>query len=227
MGFMRVLVVEDDLLLGDALAAGLRQDGHAVDWFTDGAQADAAILGAPYDVAVLDLGLPGGDGVEWLAKWRARAVTLPVLILTARDGVEHRIAGLDGGADDYLVKPISIGELAARLRALMRRRAGFVQSIWQHGALEYDAAGKVVWWRGNVVELTSREMALLEVLLANPQRVLSKAHLQEKLYDWRSAEPESNTLEVYVHHLRKKIDSSVVRTVRGVGYALGSEASLT
>ena len=224
---MRVLVVEDDLLLGDALAAGLRQDGHAVDWFTDGAQADAAIAGAPYDVAVLDLGLPGGDGVQWLATWRGRGVTLPVLILTARDGVEHRVAGLDGGADDYLVKPISIEELAARLRALMRRRAGFVQSIWQHGALQYDAAGKMVRWRGNMVELTCREMAVLEVLLANPQRVLSKAHLQEKLYDWSSGEPESNTLEVYVHHLRKKIHSSVVRTVRGVGYALGSEEALS
>ena len=224
---MRVLVVEDDALLGDALAAGLRQDGHAVDWFANGALADAALAGAPYDVAVLDLGLPGGDGAQWLATWRGRGVTLPVLILTARDGVEHRVAGLDGGADDYLVKPISIAELAARLRALMRRRAGFAQSVWQHGALHYDPAAKVVRWRGADVALTSREMALLEVLLANPQRVLSKAHLQEKLYDWRSAEPESNTLEVYVHHLRKKIDSAVVRTVRGVGYALGSEASLS
>ena len=223
---MRVLVVEDDARLGDALTAGLRQTGHAVDWFTSGTQADAAIGCAPYDVAVLDLGLPGGDGVQWLAKWRSSGITLPVLILTARNGVEHRIAGLDGGADDYLVKPISIAELAARLRALMRRRSGFVQSVWQHGALAYDPAGKVVRWRGATVELTSREMALLEVLLANPQRVLSKAQLQEKLYDWRSAEPESNTLEVYVHHLRKKIDSAVVRTVRGVGYAMGPEASL-
>ena len=224
---MRVLVVEDDALLGDALSAGLRQSGHAVDWFINGAQADAALAGISYDVAVLDLGLPGGDGVQWLATWRGRGVTVPVLILTARDGEQHRIAGLDGGADDYLVKPISTAELAARLRAMMRRRSGFVQPTWEHGALRYDPAGKVVWWRGATVALTSREMALLEVLMADPQRVLSKAHLQEKLYDWHSTEPESNTLEVYVHHLRKKIDSAVVRTVRGVGYALGSKESLS
>lgn len=224
---MRALIVEDDPQLGEALATGLRQLGHAVDWFVNGALADAALAGVPYDAVVLDLGLPGGDGLVWLQRWRGRGLAVPILILTARDGVEHRIAGLDAGADDYLVKPLSIDELAARLRALMRRRSGFVQSIWQHGALEYDAASKAVRWRGVPVDLTAREMALLEVLLANPQRVLSKAHLQEKLYDWSGAEPESNTLEVYVHHLRKKIDTNVVRTVRGIGYALGAEALLS
>ena len=224
---MRTLIVEDDLLLGEALAAGLRQLGHAVDWFTNGSQADAALAGVPYDAVVLDLGLPGGDGLVWLTRWRQRGLTVPILILTARDGVEHRIAGLDGGADDYLVKPISIDELAARLRALMRRRSGFVQSIWQHGPLEYDAANKAVRWKGAAVELTGRELALLEVLLANPQRVLSKAHLQEKLYDWSGTEPESNTLEVYVHHLRRKIHPHIVRTVRGMGYALGAGESIS
>ncbi|MES2944386.1 MAG: response regulator [Pseudomonadota bacterium] len=224
---MRCLIVEDDLLLGEALAAGLRQLDHAVDWFTNGSQADAALAGVPYDVVVLDLGLPGGDGLVWLTRWRQRGLTVPILILTARDGVEHRIAGLDGGADDYLVKPISIDELAARLRALMRRRSGFVQSIWQHGPLEYDAANKSVRWKGTPVELTGRELALLEVLLANPQRVLSKAHLQEKLYDWSGSEPESNALEVYVHHLRRKIHPQIVRTVRGIGYALGAGESLS
>jgi two-component system, OmpR family, response regulator QseB len=220
---MRLLIVEDDLPLGDALAAGLRQLGHVVDVFHDGRQADAALREVQYDAVVLDLGLPGGEGLEWLARWRARSLTLPVLILTARDRVDNRIAGLDSGADDYLVKPISIDELAARLRAVLRRSSGFVQPVWQHGPLEYDAAAKSVRWKGQPVDLTPRELALLEVLMANPQRVLSKAQLQDKLYDWSGSEPESNTLEVHVHHLRRKIDPRIVRTVRGVGYALGPE----
>jgi len=219
---MRVLIVEDDPQLGDALATGLRQLDQATDWFRNGADADAALRGTPYDAVVLDLGLPGGDGMHWLAKWRLRALAVPVLILTARDGVEQRIAGLDGGADDYLVKPISIDELAARLRALVRRSLGRAQAVWQHGDLDYDPASKRVRWKGQPVELTGRETALLEALLAQPDRVLSKASLQEKLYDWSVNEPESNALEVYIHHLRRKIDPRIVRTVRGVGYALGS-----
>ena len=219
---MRLLIVEDDASLGEALATGLRQLGHAVDWFRDGAAADAAVGGAPYDAIVLDLGLPGSDGLTWLSRWRGRALTLPVLVLTARDGVENRIRGLDVGADDYLVKPITIDELAARLRALVRRSQGRAQAVWQHGALEYDPASRLVRWKGETVELTPRELALLEVLLSQPQRVLSKAHLQERLYDWSGGEPESNTLEVHVHHLRRKIDPRIVRTVRGLGYALGA-----
>ena len=219
---MRLLIVEDDLPLGDALATGLRQLGHVVDLFTDGRHADAALNDVQYDALVLDLGLPHGDGLVWLERWRARGQKVPVLILTARDQVDSRIAGLDKGADDYLVKPISIDELAARLRAVLRRTSGFAHPIWQHGALEYDAAAKSVRWQGQPVELTPRELALLEVLLANPQRVLSKAQLQDKLYDWSGSEPESNALEVYVHHLRRKIDPGIVRTVRGLGYALGS-----
>jgi two-component system response regulator QseB len=170
------------------LAAGLRQLGQVVDWFTTGAQADAALAAAPFDAVVLDLGLPGGDGMHWLGRWRNRGLKLPVLILTARDAVDQRIAGLE----------------------------------WQHGALEYDPAAKRVRWKGVLVELTGRELALLEALLADPQRVLSKPYLQEKLYDWSGGEPESNTLEVHIHRLRRKIDPSIVRTVRGVGYALGS-----
>nr|WP_145547359.1 response regulator [Variovorax boronicumulans] len=219
---MRLLIVEDDDLLGDALATGLRQLGHAVDWFGDGAQADAALAGAAFDVVVLDLGLPRGDGMLWLRRWRGRGLLLPLLILTARDGVEQRIEGLDAGADDYLVKPITIDELAARLRALVRRSAGQAQAAWQHGALEYDPATKAVRWQGQPVELTGRELALLEALMAQSRRVLSKAHLLEKLYDWSGSEPESNALEVHIHHLRRKIHPSIVRTVRGVGYALGS-----
>lgn len=219
---MRLLVVEDDVLLGEALAAGLRQLGHAVDWFGDGAKADAALAGAAFDAVVLDLGLPRGDGMVWLRRWRGRGVKLPLLILTARDGIEERIAGLDAGADDYLVKPLTIDELAARLRALVRRAAGQAQPAWQQGALQYDPATKVVLWKGVQVDLTGRELALLEALLSQSQRVLSKAHLLEKLYDWSGVEPESNALEVHIHHLRRKIDPNIVRTVRGVGYAIGS-----
>jgi two-component system response regulator QseB len=220
---MHLLIVEDDVALGDALATGLRQLGHVVDWFRDGAQADAALASAPFDAVVLDLGLPGSDGMVWLGRWRRREITLPVLILTARDGVDMRIAGLDAGADDYLVKPISIDELAARLRAMLRRASGRAQPVWQHGNLEYDPARKIVRWKKVNVELTGFEMSLLEALLKNPQRVLSKSYLQQTLYDWSGSDPASNSLEVHVHHLRRKIDPAIVRTVRGVGYALGAE----
>ena len=219
---MRLMIVEDDGLLGDALAQGLRQRGHAVDWFQNGAAADAALAGAPFDAVVLDLGLPGGDGMEWLRRWRQAGQQLPILVLTARDAVEQRVAGLDAGADDYLVKPITLDELAARLRALTRRTAGHTQAVWQRGELAYDPAAKAVHWRGEPVVLTGRELAVLEALLANPQRVLSRAHLLEKLYDWSGAEPEGNSLEVHIHRLRRKIDPQIVRTVRGVGYALGA-----
>ena len=220
---MRLLIVEDDSALGEALATGLRQAGHAVDLFADGARADAALRAAPYDALVLDLGLPGTDGLTWLRRWRAAGQALPVLIFTARDAIEQRIEGLDAGADDYLVKPISIGELAARLRALLRRASGRAQALWTHGALRYDPAAKQVQWEGRPIELRGRELALLEVLLMHPGRVLSKAQLLEKLYDWGASEPESNALEVHVHHLRRKIHPGIVRTVRGVGYALGAE----
>jgi two-component system response regulator QseB len=219
---MRLLILEDDAQLGDALSTGLRQLGHVVDWFRDGEHADQAVQGAAYDALVLDLGLPRTDGLTWLQRWRARGLVLPVLVLTARDGVEQRIEGLDRGADDYLIKPIAVEELAARLRAMLRRATGRAQSEWVHGALRYDPATRQVRWGERSVELTARETALLEALLKQPQRVLSKAQLQEQLYDWSGGEPESNALEVYVHHLRRKIHPGVVRTVRGVGYALGA-----
>ena len=218
---MRILLIEDDPLLGDGVTAGLRELGFVVDWFRDGGAAATALEGVPYDVIVLDLGLPGRDGMELLARWRARGDTVPVLVLTARDATDARIAGLDAGADDYLVKPVVIGELGARLRALLRRSRGRMEPVWRHGALEYHPATRTVTWRGKSVDLTNRELALLELLLANPNRVLSKAHIQEKLYDW-SEDLESNTLEVYIHHLRRKIDPGIVRTLRGVGYMLGS-----
>lgn len=222
---MRILIVEDDFLLGEAQSTGLRQAGHAVDWFQSGAQADGAMAGADYDVVLLDLGLPGNDGMHWLSQWRARGIQVPIMILTARDAVEQRIAGLDAGADDYLVKPVGVDELAARLRALLRRTAGRAQPVWQHGALAYDPSSKRVQWQGQPVELTARELALLEALMTDPDRILSKAVLLEKLYDWNGNEPESNALEVHVYHLRRKIHAGVVRTVRGVGYSLGPAQS--
>ncbi len=217
---MRVLLVEDDPLLGDGLVAGMREQGLAVDWVKDGKQAEKVIADAPYDAAVLDLGLPGLDGMTLLGRWRARGLSIPVLILTARDAIDSRVAGLDSGADDYLVKPVVLVELAARLRALVRRSQGKVEAVWRHGPLEYNPAARAVRWKGHPVELTARELAILELLLANPRRVLSKAHIQEKLYDW-SDEIESNSLEVHIHHLRRKLDAAVVRTVRGLGYMLG------
>jgi two-component system response regulator QseB len=219
---MRVLILEDDHDLGEALALGLRQRGHAVDWFREGQEADAALAGTPFDAVVMDLGLPGTDGMEWLRRWRSRGITVPLLILTARDGIEQRISGLDAGADDYLVKPIALDELNARLRALLRRSAGRAQAVWTHGALEFDPAARRARWHGREVDLTGRELALLEVLLTHPQRVLSKPQLLEKLYDWGDSGPESNALEVHVHHLRRKLHRDIVRTVRGVGYALGA-----
>jgi two-component system, OmpR family, response regulator QseB len=219
---MKLLIVEDDLQLGEALSGGLRQLGHVVDWFRDGALADAALVDASFDAMVLDLGLPGVDGLVWLQRWRSRGLTLPVLVLTARDGIDQRITGLDSGADDYLIKPIATAELAARLRAMLRRSAGRAQAEWVHGALRFDPATQQVHWQDRPVELTTRELALLEALLKHPQRVLSRTQLQDKLYDWSGAEPESNTLEVHVHHLRRKLHPGIVRTVRGVGYALGA-----
>lgn len=217
---MRILLVEDDPLIGDGLASGLRSLAFAVDWFRDGALADDALQAAPYDAVVLDLGLPGGDGLDWLRRWRHRAETVPVLILTARDAVDSRIAGLDAGGDDYLIKPIAVGELAARLRAVTRRSRGRPEPVWRHGSLVYRPDTHSAQWRGQPVDLSPREAALLEVFLSHPNRVLPKALLAQKLYDWGS-DPDSNALEVFVHHLRRKIDPGIIRTLRGVGYALG------
>lgn len=222
---MRILLVEDDRLLGDGLAAALGGLGFVVDWFPDGAQADAALAGAAYDAVVLDLGLPGPDGLHWLQRWRARGQATPVLVLTARDGLDERIAGLDLGADDYLIKPIAAAELAARLRAVRRRLAGRSEPLWQHGPLSYRPEAKAVAWDGAAVELTARETALLELFLSHPQRVLSKETLLDKLYRWEQS-VESNVLEVHIHHLRRKLHPRLVRTVRGLGYALGPAEDL-
>lgn len=222
---MRVLLVEDDRALGEGLLAGLRALGFAADLVDRGGAADTALRVAPYDAIVLDLGLPGGDGVEWLGRWRARGEATPVVILTARDAVESRIGGLDAGADDYVLKPIVVEELAARLRAVGRRTRGRPEPTWRHGPLAYRPDARAASWHGRPIELSPREAALLEVLLANPNRILSKPALLERLYDW-DRDPDSNALEVFVHHLRRKIHPAIVRTVRGVGYALGSPEAL-
>jgi two-component system response regulator QseB len=220
---MRILIVEDDPLLGDGIASGLRSLGFAVDWLRDGEAADGALATIAYDAILLDLGLPGADGMQWLSRWRAREYATPVLILTARDALDCRVKGLDAGADDYLVKPVALDELAARLRAVTRRAQGRSEPVWRHGALEYWPAAKRATWQGRPVDLTTREASLLEVLLANPQRVLSKGQIIDKLYGF-GEEIESNALEVYVHHLRRKIAPQIVRTIRGVGYALGASS---
>ena len=214
---MKILLVEDDRLLGDGIRAGLMQAGFAVDWAQDGRAAELALSGEAYDAVVLDLGLPRLSGMEVLARARAARNAVPVLILTARDTVPDRIAGLDAGADDYLVKPFDLGELQARLRALLRRAGNQAEPVLSHGELRLDPAARSVTREGRPVELSAREFAVLHALLLNAGRVLSKAQLEEKLYGW-GEEIESNAVEVFVHHLRRKLAPDLIRTVRGVGY---------
>ncbi len=208
-------------MLGDGLQRGLKLLGHAVDWFDSGPAADHAVGVMHYDVIVLDLGLPGDDGMTLLARWREQGRQTPVVVLTARDAIGCRIDGLDAGADDYLIKPIALDELAARLRAVSRRAAGMPEPVWKHGALEYHPAARRAYWQGQAVELTGREAMLLELLLSHPSRVLTREFLRDKLYEWDKT-AESNTLEVHIHHLRRKIHPAIVRTLRGAGYALGT-----
>ena len=216
---MRLLLVEDDSMIGAAAQQGLRGDGHSVDWVRDAREANAALRVGPYDLVLLDLGLPHGDGLALLREWRARRRELPVVIVTARDSVTDRIAGLDAGADDYVVKPFDLDELAARIRAVMRRRAGRAESTLRLGALEMDTAAKRVKWKGKEVELSAREYALLEALANRPGGFLTRAQLEERLYGW-DEEIASNAVEVYIHALRRKLDPSLIRTVRGLGYSL-------
>jgi len=216
---MRVLVVEDDPLLGHALQAGLRELGNAVDWASDGVAADHALRAHDYAAVVLDLGLPRMTGLDLLRTLRGRGDGTPVLILTARDTVEDRIRGLDMGADDYLVKPFDMGELGARLRALVRRAAGAPTPLLRVGDITLDPATREVRHADRHVDLSVREFALLEALMRNAGRVLTRAQLEQALYAW-GEEVESNALEVHVHHLRRKLDPAAIRTVRGVGYLL-------
>jgi two-component system OmpR family response regulator/two-component system response regulator QseB len=216
---MRILLVEDDALLGDALHVGLRQAGHAVDWVRDGMAASTALASEDYAALVLDLSLPKRDGLDVLRRLRADKKALPVLILTARDTVDDRIRGLDAGADDYLVKPFDMGELNARLRALLRRSAGQPAPLLTASGITLDPATREVRCAGNPVELSAMEYALLHALLQHPGRALSRAQLEQHLYAW-GEETGSNTVEVYIHHLRKKLGTESIRTLRGIGYVI-------
>ncbi len=214
---MRVLVVEDDPMIGRAVADGLQADGYAVDWVRDGLAAELALKHGPYDLAVLDLGLPGKDGVEVLKSLRRAKIEVPVLIITARDAVADRVAGLDQGADDYLVKPFDLDELLARARAVVRRRAGRASPEVAFGALVLDPVKREVSWRGSRVELSAREFAVLEALMREPGAVVSRGKLEDSVYGW-GEEVGSNSVEVHLHHLRRKLDPALIRNVRGVGY---------
>jgi two-component system OmpR family response regulator/two-component system response regulator QseB len=216
---MRVLIVEDDQLLGDGIRAGLAQAGFAADWVQDGVAAELALATGSPAAVVLDLALPRRGGLEVLRRMRAAGNKTPVVIVTARDAVEDRIRGLDAGADDYVVKPFDLHELAARLRALIRRAAGEAAPLLRVGEVELDAAARQVRFRGAEVELPAREFALLHALMLGPERVQSREQLAEKLYAW-GEEVGSNAIDVHVHHLRRKLAPRVIRTVRGVGYLM-------
>ena len=216
---MRVLVVEDDPMIGRAVVAGLHQQGYAVDWVRDGAEAELALGHAVYDVALLDLGLPRRDGLEVLKGVRRAKNDLPIMIITARDAVADRIAGLDSGADDYLVKPFALEELVARTRAVIRRHGGRSQSEIAYGALTLDPARRRVLFQGAEVELSPREFAVLEALLKEPGAVVSRERLEDAVYGW-GEEVGSNSIEVHVHHLRRKLAPELIRNVRGVGYRI-------
>ena len=214
---MRLLLVEDDSMIGDSVRQGLRQDGFTVDWVRDGRAAELALANAVYDLLLLDLGLPKKEGLDVLKTLRHKGDAIPVMILTARDAVAERVRGLDAGADDYLVKPFDLDELAARIRALLRRRSGRAQPVIEVGALRLNPATREVTCNGEPVALSGREFALLSALIDRPGAVLSREQLEEKLYGW-DQEVGSNTVEVYIHGLRRKLSQDFIKNVRGVGY---------
>lgn len=218
---LRILLVEDDSILANALSVALRQTGHVVDLVTDGTTADSALIHDVYDLLLLDLGLPGLDGLQVLKRLRARKSHLPVLILTARDALADRVGGLDLGADDYLTKPFDLPELEARIRALVRRKHGILDTLIEFGPLRYDTAGKRVTVDDRPLDLSAREISVLEILLLRAGRVVSKEHLADRLYGW-GEEVGDNAIEVGIHRLRKKLEpvGVTIRTIRGLGYLL-------
>ena len=218
---MRILLVEDDPILGDGVLVGLRQAGNTVDWFRTAEDGLAALRTEAYGVIVLDIGLPRLSGLELLEILRREGHRLPVLLLTARDSVQDRVTGLDLGADDYLVKPFAIDELSARLRALHRRAAGQARSNWRIGALEIDPAGRTCRQNGSLVTLTPKEFAVLSVLAENVGTILSRERIALALYAW-GEEAESNAIDVHIHNLRRKLGEAAIRTMRGVGYVIDS-----
>jgi two-component system, OmpR family, response regulator QseB len=219
---MRLLLVEDDEILGDGLVEGLKMEGYAVDWLTNGKLADEALKMNCYELVVLDLNLPDMDGMSILRELRARKDETPVLVLTARDTVPDRVEGLDSGADDFVIKPFELDEVCARLRALARRNEGRSTPTIEYKGIVLDPASHQVTFNDENVELSQKEFEILSFLMGNIGRVVSRARLEESLYSW-SSDIESNTVEVHIHYLRKKLDPAIVRTVRGVGYIIDSE----
>lgn len=217
---MDLLLVEDDNLIGSGLVRALEREGHAVTWLRDGGRARAIVAERSFDLIVLDLGLPLVDGIELLNQWRRRGVATPVLVLTARDTTEDKIRGLDEGADDFLTKPFDLGELLARLRALVRRHAE--EPVIRHGELHLDSERMTAHRGGEALDLSRREFILLRTLLSRPGRVYSRAQLEAALYD-DGREVSSNAVEVHVHNLRRKLEPGLIKTVRGVGYRIGGE----
>jgi len=218
---MRLLLIEDNTLLGDGIQAGLMQAHYAVDWLTDGEAGEHALKVETYEALILDLSLPKKDGLKILKDLRARGDTLPVLILTARDTINDKVIGLDSGADDYLVKPFDLDELNARIRALLRRRCGRANPCIEYANLRLDPAAHTLTQEGQSVILSSREFAILQTLLENVGKIISRSRLEDSLYGWNE-EIESNAVEVHIHHLRKKLGKELIRTVRGIGYTIPS-----
>jgi two-component system OmpR family response regulator/two-component system response regulator QseB len=219
---MRILLAEDDDMLGDGLRAGLRQAGFQVDWVRDGMAAERELATGVYAAGVLDLGLPLKDGLDVLKDLRARKIDTPILVLTARDAVPERVVGLDSGADDYVIKPVDLIELAARLRSLVRRSLGQVQETLCAGTVVLDAAARSVSCQGELVQLSTREFDLLHALMRNAGRILTREQLEQQMYSW-GHEVESNAIEVHIHHLRRKLGPDLIQTVRGVGYTVQRE----
>lgn len=217
---MRILLIEDDNLIGEGLKIGLTKSHFNVDWFTDGKTGLDALSTAPYDAVVLDLTLPNVDGLDVLAQWRQANYDVPVLILTARDTLDERIAGLQQGADDYLCKPFALAEVVARLQALIRRRYGQANPIIEHSGVKFDPNQRKVFLRDQEMSLTTREYNLLALFMHHKDRVLTRASIEEKLYSW-DEEVSSNALEVHIYNLRQKLGKQFIRTVHGVGYTLG------
>ena len=220
---MRLLLVEDDAMIGEAVRTGLRQDGFTVDWVRDAEAGDAAVRAEAYAVLLLDLGLPRKSGLDWLRALRQGRNRIPVLILTARDSVADRVAGLDAGADDYLVKPFDLEELSARVRALLRRQAGRAEPELRYGNLVLDPATREATFNGEPISLSAREFALLAALLERPGGILSRAQLEQRLYGW-GEEVESNAVEVLIHSIRKKFGKDIIRNSRGAGWMIEKDA---
>jgi DNA-binding response OmpR family regulator len=221
---VRLLLVEDDAMIGEAIRTGLRRDGFTVDWVRDGDSADRVLRTEEFDLLLLDLGLPRRDGLQVLKALRARHETLPVLIITARDAVSDRVQGLDAGADDYLVKPFDLDELAARTRALLRRKSGRTIPEVEHLGVTLNPATHRVTQNSREITLSPKEFALLQLLLERPGNILSRAQIEERLYGW-GEEVESNAVEVHIHALRRKLGAEFIRNVRGVGWMVARPAA--